>query len=193
MAEECDASHTTVFTVFCGSSALWIQLVVVSLILLFSVCWNILCCIATHCTDKGKTFLPRFRRSLSLRLRDMEDNPIYGNISYTQTRIDFPVNSSSVRDRQVRSVFQAPSKGQDCYANLTLKAPKLTSGRSSPNPKIEYSDVVTVQGSQEVEMENSANNTDTISVFSDLYASVQTDPTKTLGTVDNNDGYANHV
>ncbi|KAL0978216.1 hypothetical protein UPYG_G00167600 [Umbra pygmaea] len=195
MGERCNSStQTTVFDVFCGSYALWIILVVVSTVLLLSVCWNILCCIATFYADKGKKFLPRFRRSLSLRLRDMEDNPIYGNISYTQTRVDFPMNSSSVRDREVRSVCQAPSKGQDCYANLTLKPPKLTSGRSSPQPKIEYSDVVTVQESQEAEMAIVANNnTDTMSVLSDLYASVQTDHTKILDTVNDNDGYANHV
>ncbi|XP_014022885.1 uncharacterized protein isoform X1 [Salmo salar] len=195
MADSCNSStQTTVFGIFCGSFELWILLSVVSTMLVFSVCWNILCCIATHCTDKGNTFLPRFRRSLSLRLRDMEDNPIYGNISYTQTRVELPLSSSSVRDRPIKSGSQVPSKRQDCYANLTLKAPKMVSGRSSPQPQIEYSDVVTLQGPQEVEKVTVANNNaDTVSVLSDLYASVQTDRTKTLDTEAGNDGYANHV
>ncbi|CAB1353919.1 unnamed protein product, partial [Coregonus sp. 'balchen'] len=194
MAGCCNSStQTTVFGIFCGSFELWILLAVVCTMLVFSVCWIIICCIATQCTDKGKIFLPRFRRSLSLRVRDMEDNPIYGNISYTQTR-DLPLSSSSVRDRQVKSGSQAPSKGQDCYANLTLKAPKLVSGRSSPQPQIKYSDVVTLQGPQEAEKVTVANNNaDSVSVLSDLYASVQTDRTKTLDTADGNDGYANHV
>lgn len=41
-----------VFGIFCGSFELWILLSVVSTMLVFSVCWNILCCIETHCTGK---------------------------------------------------------------------------------------------------------------------------------------------
>lgn len=200
MAGSCNNStQTTVFDIFCGSYELWILLAVVSTMLVFSVCWIILCCVATHCTDKGKIFLPRFRRSLSLRVRDMEDNPIYGNISYTQTRVELPLGSTSVRDRPIKSGSQVPSKRQDCYANLTLKAPKMVSGRSSPQPQIKYSDVVKLQGPQEAEkMAMANNNADSVSVVSDLYvsdlyASVQIDRTKTLDTVDGNNGYANHV
>lgn len=73
------------------------------------------------------------------------------------------------------------------------------SGRSSPQPQIKYSDVVKLQGPQEAEkMAMANNNADSVSVVSDLYvsdlyASVQIDRTKTLDTVDGNNGYANHV
>ncbi|KAM9534626.1 uncharacterized protein ACWYII_039495, partial [Salvelinus alpinus] len=108
--------------------------------------------------------------------------------------VDLPLSSSSLRDGQVKSVSQAPSKGKDCYANLTLKAPKLVSGRSSPQPQIKYSDIVKLQGPQEAEKVTMANNNaDSVSVLSDLYTSVKIDRTKTLDTVDGNDGYANHV
>ena len=59
---------------------------------------------------------------------------------------------------------------------------------------MKYSDVVKLQGPQEAEKVSMANNNaDSVSVLSDLYASVQIDRTKTLDTVDGNDGYANHV
>lgn len=179
MTAKCNITQTIILNVFCGSPELWTLFVAVSAVMVFSLFWNIFCCYVKLSSDKGKTFLPRFRRSLSLRLRDMEDNPIYGNITYTQTRVDPPICPSSIRN----------SKGQD-YANLTLKAPKPMSGRNSP--KIEYSDVVTLQVSQEAE-KMVEGNTDTVSILSDLYASVQTNRAKTLDTVEGNEDYANHV
>ncbi|CDQ65781.1 unnamed protein product [Oncorhynchus mykiss] len=72
MAGSCNKStQTTVFDIFCGSYELWILLAVVSTMLVFSVCWIILCCIATHCTDKGNIFLPRFRRRCKFGKTDL--------------------------------------------------------------------------------------------------------------------------
>lgn len=126
----------------------------------------------------------------------MEENPIYGNINYTQAQarvdpLDSPCSSSSLRDQQnVQSDSEPQSKSQDCYANLTLKAPKPQSGRSSP--KIQYTDVVQLQEPLEKDEETAANS-DTVSTMSDLYASVQTQRTKTLDTTNGGEGYANHI
>ncbi|KAB5514980.1 hypothetical protein PHYPO_G00248810 [Pangasianodon hypophthalmus] len=76
------------FGVFQGSSALWIVLAVITALLLFSICANILWCVQKRFADKGKKFLPKFRRSVSLKNREMEENPIYGNITYTHTHSD---------------------------------------------------------------------------------------------------------
>ncbi|KAJ8259268.1 hypothetical protein COCON_G00182800 [Conger conger] len=177
---------------FQGSFELWVVLGIVCTVLVLSVCWNILCCISKHCTDRGKEFLPRFRRSLSLRLKDMEDNPIYGNISYSQTRVDVPVASSTTGDHQkMKAAPQAAYKRQDCYANLQLKVPKMASGRSSP--QIQYSDVVSLprplaQGAELTE--EPATGADSASLHSDLYASVESQRNKALA---NNEDYANHI
>ncbi|KAG7478288.1 hypothetical protein MATL_G00079030 [Megalops atlanticus] len=186
MSEDCSSSQKVIGP-FCGSYQLWVLLAVVSVALVLSLCWNILCCIGNYCTDSGKKFLPRFRRSLSLKLKDMEDNPIYGNISYTQTRVDLPLNASAGADHQVpKSSSQVQSRRQDCYANLKLKVPKPASGRSSP--QIQYSDVVTLPRAQEAA--EPAPDADTASLHSDLYASVESGRNKAVG--DNKD-YANHV
>ncbi|KAG5836354.1 hypothetical protein ANANG_G00253680 [Anguilla anguilla] len=174
-----------------GSFELWLLLAIVCTALLLSVCWNILCCISKYCTDSGKKFLPRFRRSLSLRLKDMEDNPIYGNISYTQTRVDLPVASSASSDHQkMKGASQGPYKSQDCYANLHLKVPMPASGRSSP--QIQYSDVVTLPRAQAGAAlgEEPATEEDSASLHSDLYASVESQRNKALA---NNEDYANHI
>ncbi|MCJ8750231.1 hypothetical protein PDJAM_G00260180 [Pangasius djambal] len=83
-----ESNSTHGFGVFRGSSALWIVLAVITALLLFSVCANILWCVQKRFTDKGKKFLPQFRRSVSLKNREMEENPIYGNITYTHTHSD---------------------------------------------------------------------------------------------------------
>lgn len=119
----------------------------------------------------------------------MEDNPIYGNLAYTQPSIAlFTRDPSHSRDPQTIN-YDSQSKTQDCYANLTLKAPKLQSGRSSP--QIQYSDVVLIEAAPESEKEDE-ENPDGVSTMSDLYASVQT-RTKTIDTVDDGEGYANHL
>lgn len=134
----------------------------------------------------------RLRRRRSPK--QMEDNPIYGNISYMQTSIAMntgadPQHSSSSRDQHgVNSDSQ--SKTQDCYANLTLKAPRPQSGRSSP--QIQYSDVVHLEEQLESEKEDEGS-ADAISTMSDLYASVQNQRTKTVGAADSGEDYANHL
>lgn len=86
--------------------------------------------------------------------------------------------------------FPLQSKTQDCYANLTLKAPRLQSGRSSP--QIQYSDVVQLEEPPESEREDDSS-TDPVSTMSDLYASVQTQRTKTIDPAVDGEGYANHL
>lgn len=86
-------------------------------------------------------------------------------------------------------LFSFQSKTQDCYANLTLKALKPQSGRSSP--QVQYSDVVQLEEPSVSEKEE--GNTDAVSVMSDLYASVQTQRTKTVNTAENGEDYANHL
>lgn len=124
----------------------------------------------------------------------MEDNPIYGNISYMQTSTALytgadPQQSSSLRD-QNRVNSDSQSKTQGCYANLTLKAPRPQSGRSSP--QIQYSDVVHLEEQPESEKEDEGD-TDAVSTLSDLYASVQNQRTKTVDNADSGEGYANHL
>lgn len=122
----------------------------------------------------------------------MEENPIYGNISYSQTNVTLftdPQNSSSLRDPQ-RVNSDSQSKTQDCYANLTLKAPRPQSGRSSPH--IQYSDVVQLEETLQ-SAKDDEGNADAISTMSDLYASVQNQRTKAVNTADSSEGYANHL
>ncbi|KAJ8401295.1 hypothetical protein AAFF_G00385260 [Aldrovandia affinis] len=190
MAPDCNVTTKSVGP-FRGSLELWVLLAVISTVLVLTVCWNILCCIAKYCTDRGKRFLPRFRRSLSLRLKDMEDNPIYGNISYTQNRVDLPSATNAAGETQkMKAASQVSYKRQDCYANLQLKVPKPASGRSSP--QIQYSDVVTLPRAQAgAELgEEPAVEADSTSLQSDLYASVESQRNKALA---NNESYANHV
>ncbi|XP_070705456.1 signaling threshold-regulating transmembrane adapter 1-like [Pempheris klunzingeri] len=171
----------------------WLLFGVISMMLIVSLSWNIFCCISKSSSGKCQ---PRIRRRRSSR--QMEDNPIYGNISYMQTSTTLfteadpaplSLSSSSLRDQQrVNSDFQY--KTQDCYANLTLKAPRQQSGHSSP--QIQYSDVVQLEEPPESEKEDECNP-DTLSTVSDLYASVQTQRTKTVDTADSGEGYANHL
>ncbi|XP_044034516.1 uncharacterized protein LOC122867591 isoform X2 [Siniperca chuatsi] len=193
---------------------------VIAAMLILSLSWNIFCCVSKYCSGKGicQAMITR-RRSL----RHMEENPIYGNISYMQTskcvvhvclsplsvsvysvmlfstgmaltEVDPPhssLSSISLRVNQQRVNSDSQSKTQDCYANLTLKAPRVQSGRSSP--QIHYSDVVQLEElPPELEKEDEGN-TDAVSTMSDLYASVQTQRTKTVDTADSGDGYANHL
>ncbi|KAG7318752.1 hypothetical protein KOW79_017226 [Hemibagrus wyckioides] len=169
------------FWVFHGSSELWGVLAAITVLLLLSFCCNILCCVQKRLTAKGKMFLPRFRRSVSLKNREMEENPIYGNITYTQTHSD---------DKQEVETPEKLSSARDCYANLSLKAPKPSaSGRSSPRSTIQYSDVLVICEEQE---EKTEEDKDSCSGFSDLYASVDAERIKSKKE-HSNEPYANHV
>lgn len=128
----------------------------------------------------------------------MEDNPIYGNITYTPSRTELSRNPTLPNSHQMtRSTIKEPSSGQDCYANLKLKVPKAGSGRSSPAPSlnsgvppIQYSDVTAIP--RTAEMEDSADILETTSLLSDLYASVDNKQIKAK-TLDNTEDYANNV
>ncbi|KAM7422311.1 hypothetical protein PAMA_010398 [Pampus argenteus] len=133
--------------------------------------------------------------NLSQSTRHMEDNPIYGNLNFTQTGMtafteDEPahssLSSSSKRDEQ-RVNSDSQSKTQECYANLSLKTSRPLSGHRSP--LIQYSDVVHLEES----VKDDEDNTDAASTLSDLYASVQTQRTKTIDTAESGEGYANHI
>ncbi|XP_018611155.1 signaling threshold-regulating transmembrane adapter 1-like [Scleropages formosus] len=189
MEDNCSCTHMIGIAGVCGSPGLWLILAVVSTALLLCGGWHLMSFIAGRCTDGGKKFLPRFRRSLSQRLKDMEENPIYGNITYTQSRTDAPPSASGAADQQFPK-NQAQSRQQDCYANLKLKAPKPSSARSSP--KIQYSDVVTLPRTVEGTGpgEGPSADSDAVSLRSDLYASVDPERNKTIG---NDKDYANHV
>ncbi|KAG8007932.1 hypothetical protein GBF38_013673, partial [Nibea albiflora] len=91
---------------------------------------------------------------------------------------------------QHRGNYASQPKTQDCYANLTLKAPRVQSARSSP--QIQYSDVVHLEEPPESEKEDEGN-TDAQSTVSDLYASVQNQRAKIVDTADTGEGYANHL
>ncbi|KAM9362462.1 signaling threshold-regulating transmembrane adapter 1-like [Symphorus nematophorus] len=156
--------------------------------LIISLACNIFCCVSRCRSGKG-ICQPRKRQRLSQR--QMEDNPIYGNISYMQTSMTLLNEADPPPSRDTQRVnYDSQSKTQDCYANLTLKPPRLQSGRSSP--QIQYSDVVQLEETQESEKEDEGN-TDAVSTMSDLYASVQTQRTKTVDTADGGEGYANHL
>ncbi|KAF3689698.1 Signaling threshold-regulating transmembrane adapter 1 [Channa argus] len=181
---------------YCMPFNLQLLLGVISTMLVLSLSWNILCCMSRFFSEKG-TCRPKLGRRRSPR--QMEENPIYGNISYMQTSTtvytevdphNSPSGSSSLRDPQ--EVNRNPqSKTQDCYANLTLKPPRVQTGRTSP--QIQYSDVVHIEEPSVVSEKEDEGNTDAVSTMSDLYASVQTQRTKTVDTADNGEDYANHL
>ncbi|KAG7494794.1 hypothetical protein JOB18_037764 [Solea senegalensis] len=164
---------------------------VIGAMLLISLSVNIFFCVS-KCRSGKET---RQRQSP----RQMEDNPIYGNVMYKTytsllTDADPPhssFSSSSVTDQQ-RITSNAQYTPQDCYANLSLKPPRPQSGRSSP--LMQSSDVVQSEASPEAEKEDEGN-TDTSANTSDLYASVQTQRTKTVDTTDTGESmdYANHL
>ncbi|XP_073325007.1 signaling threshold-regulating transmembrane adapter 1-like [Pagrus major] len=160
---------------------------VIGALLLLSLFWNIFCCVSRCCSGNGMCRRRKRQRSP----RQMEDNPIYGNISYMQTSMTLLAETDPSHSRdQPRVNYDSQSKTQECYANLSLKAPRLQSGRSSP--QIQYSDVVHLEEPTESEKDDEGN-TDALSTMSDLYASVQTQRAKTVDTADSGEGYANHL
>ncbi|KAM9759158.1 uncharacterized protein ACNS7B_005913 [Menidia menidia] len=162
--------------------------------LALSLVYNILFCMSK--CYRGK-WTCRRRTKQSQSSRHMEDNPIYGNIRYQPTDVGVyseavPTRSSlislSVRNPQ-RVHPESQSKTQDCYANLTLKAPRVQSGRSSPQI---HSEGVYIGEPTEPEREDD-EIADAASTMSDLYASVQTQRNKIIDTADDGEGYANHL
>lgn len=88
------------------------------------------------------------------------------------------------------SCLYSQGKPQECYANLTLKAPRGQSGRSSP--QIQYSDIIQVEEPPESEREDEGC-AEGASIVSDLYASVKTQRIKTIDPAGDGEGYANHL
>lgn len=88
------------------------------------------------------------------------------------------------------SWLYSQGKPQECYANLTLKAPRGQSGRSSP--QIQYSDIIQVEEPPESEREDEGC-AEGASIVSDLYASVKTQRIKTIDPAGDGEGYANHL
>ncbi|XP_041817604.1 signaling threshold-regulating transmembrane adapter 1-like isoform X2 [Chelmon rostratus] len=173
---------------FCEPFNLQVLFWVVSTMLVLSVFWNIFCCVSRCCSGKG---ICQTRKRQRRSTRQMEENPIYGNISYMQTSMTLLTKDDAPHSwDQQRVISDSQSKTQDCYANLTLKAPRVQSGRSSP--QIQYSDVVQLEEPPRSEKEDEGN-TDAVSTMSDLYASVQNQRTKTVDTADGGEGYANHL
>nr|XP_019942662.1 PREDICTED: signaling threshold-regulating transmembrane adapter 1-like [Paralichthys olivaceus] len=171
---------------FCSPPMGLVLFGVLGAMLVFSLSVNIFCCVSQCCSGKGTC------QRKSRGQRQMEENPIYGNINFMQTSTDVPSfrddnpQHSSVRDEQ-------RTKPQDCYANLSLKPPRPQSGRSSPQIKM-YSDVAQSETEMALEPEKEdGGNTDAVSTMSDLYASVQTQRTKTIITADTGEEYANHL
>ncbi|KAM9860150.1 uncharacterized protein ACBR49_016474 [Aulostomus maculatus] len=162
---------------------------VVSVALGLSLILNIVCCVS-KCYQAGKMrYRSRGRQGSHQSLQQMAENPIYGNLNYTHPTADPAsslLGSSSLKDQKgVDSDSQY--KSQDCYANLTLKAPRQQSGSSSPH--IKYSVVVHLEEPERTDEEN----TPTVPSVSDLYASVQTQRTKTITTAASGEDYANHL
>ncbi|XP_054641102.1 uncharacterized protein LOC129186655 isoform X2 [Dunckerocampus dactyliophorus] len=160
--------------------------------LVLSLTCNIICCLS-KCLG-NRTCGSKIRQSQSPQ--QMQENPIYGNVSYMQTsttaltEIQPPkvtLSCSSLMD-QLSSSYDSQSKTPDCYANLSLKAPKTKESACSSS-QVQYS---VVFQSEELRKENEAN-ADSVTAVSDVYASVQTKRTDTGDKLNSGEAYANHI
>ncbi|KAM8914321.1 uncharacterized protein AB9W97_009006 [Spinachia spinachia] len=176
-------------TSFCISDSLCIPVEgiigLVSVMLFLSLCWNIYCCISKHSSGKG--FCETRKRQSP---KQMLDNPIYGNLHYSQSSLSLflggdPRPSSSMGDQHGVNI-----ESQDCYANLTVKAPSSQFGPVSS--LTHYSDVVSLVELPGSEREDEGTS-DIMTTVSDLYASVQNQRTKTVQNANSGDCYANHL
>ncbi|XP_032405924.1 signaling threshold-regulating transmembrane adapter 1 isoform X1 [Xiphophorus hellerii] len=168
-------------------------------VLALSLLFNIACCLSKICSGKGRC---QCRKRRSRSSRQMEDNPIYGNLSYMDANVavytDPAPLHSSLSSSSLRIAHRvhpdSQSKSQECYANLTLKPPRPQSGRISP--QIQVSDIVHLEKPEEPEEEETEEPVtidDAVSTMSDLYASVQTQRAKLVDSADGEEGYANHL
>ncbi|KAL6111653.1 sit1 [Pungitius sinensis] len=120
----------------------------------------------------------------------MQDNPIYGNIIYSPSSTTLTIGGDPQPASSMRDQHRVNSESQDCYANLTVKAPRSQSGQVSS--LTQYPEAVYLVEQPDSEMKDEGNP-DTVSTVSDLYASVQNQRTKTVQTADSGEGYANHL
>ncbi|MED6234795.1 hypothetical protein ATANTOWER_002291, partial [Ataeniobius toweri] len=173
---------------------------VLSTVLVLSLLLNLFWCLSKVCSGKGR-YQCRKKQSSSRSSRQMEDNPIYGNLSYMDASVGvytdaatlhLSMSSPSLRNPQ-RVNPDSQSKNQECYANLTLKAPRPQSGRISPKIQLAVmGHSEEPEEPEEAETEDPVNTEDAVSTMSDLYASVQTQRAKLVDAVDGED-YANHL
>ncbi|XP_016892231.2 uncharacterized protein LOC107989245 isoform X2 [Cynoglossus semilaevis] len=191
-------------------AASWLPLLFIALggLLVCSLSLNILFCVLQCCSGKKKH--PRQRQSP----KQMEDNPIYGNILYEQTDTlpltdNIPRPHSSFSSVPVMEQQRLTYTSQDCYANLALKPPRMQCGRSSPQtqhavdgspteeaPEVRKQQAEAGEEEEEKEEENAGTqeeeNADRLNM-SDLYATVQTQRTKAICTSNSGEEYANHL
>ncbi|KAM3620842.1 uncharacterized protein V6R79_002804 [Siganus canaliculatus] len=182
-------NRANVSDLFRLSEPLFWVFIVFGLVLLLSLSLNIFFCLSGCCSGKEKSNRRKRQRQ---SVRQMEENPIYGNLTCMDTSLALYTEADATHSRdQQRDGHNSQSISQDCYANLTLKAPRVQSGASSP--QIQYSDAVELEELPHPEKEEEAHP-DTADTLSDLYASVQTQRTKTIHTsADDGEGYANHL
>uniref|UniRef100_A0A1A8A726 Uncharacterized protein n=1 Tax=Nothobranchius furzeri TaxID=105023 RepID=A0A1A8A726_NOTFU len=163
------------------------------LLLICSLLQNLFFCLVKFCTVITRKRRIQLKKNQRQSSRQMEENPIYGNLSYTETNVALyteaadlypPVCSSSLRNPQ-----DSQSTRQDCYANLTLKVPRPVSSHSVPHV---HSEEAPSEEPAEAESEDGGNR-DAVTTMTDVYASVQTQKSKTIDTVDGAKEYANHL
>lgn len=149
-----------------------------------SVALNVYC-FASRCCSGKKISKDRSRRHSSAFLktssengspRQMEDNPIYGNIALQSTQ---PATDSSFTSSVRRDQRRINDISQDCYANLNLQMAVLDGGPSAP---------LSPGGP---DFDKDLADAEVRSDVSDLYASVQT-RAKILH-LDSEEEYANHL
>lgn len=170
------------WTSFCQLDTSHLVFWTISILLLLSLFLNFFCCMSKLCPGK---LTCQQRKRQRRAPRQMEENPIYGNLGYMQT------NTATYTDVNLQRVTSDPqSKSQDCYANLTLKSARQQPGCSSS--QIHFSEEVLQEEPLELEKDDEPC-TDTVSTLSDLYASVQTQRTKTIQPADSGEEYANHL
>ncbi|XP_074535648.1 signaling threshold-regulating transmembrane adapter 1-like isoform X2 [Halichoeres trimaculatus] len=154
----------------------------ITVLLLLSLFLNFYCCVSKFCSGKWS----RQQRKRQRGPRHMEENPIYGNLGYMETSTASFTDNATLQ----RVTSDSQSKSQDCYANLTLKPARQQPGCSSS--QLQFSDESLLEEPLESEKEDEPC-TDTVSTLSDLYASVQTQRTKTIQPADSGEEYANHL
>ncbi|KAJ0068614.1 hypothetical protein NL108_009733 [Boleophthalmus pectinirostris] len=149
-----------------------------------SVALNVYFCAAKHCS--GRRTKNESKRSRTKK--QMEENPIYGNLtlSNAQTDTETPFTSSVRRDqRRITAV------SQDCYANLSLQRAPLSCGPSAP--PLDPADLhLHLDLEHAPYPEKDPDDAEVRSAVSDLYASVQT-RAKILRSPDSEEEYANHL
>ncbi|XP_004069186.1 uncharacterized protein LOC101155763 [Oryzias latipes] len=196
--------NNTVLNFVCSPYAASVVFWLLCAVLFLSIILNFICCIMKF--SSGKETCAKVRKSFhqfgsrSGRTScQMEDNPIYGNLNYVQTSVAVYTESelccSSISPASLgnlqRVTSDPQSRNQDCYANLTLKAPRQKAECISP--QLQFSQEAHLEEPTESEREDNEENTDAVSTVSDLYAAVQAQRAKTIDCADGREEYANHL